>query len=520
MRNSQRTFSPGRSRTWFLSAVVILSFFSAGIAPTNAQSPRKTSVPTSQRTLKRDAGGETILAPAAEVTFAGYTNGCFNCNPPPNTSATQTASIFGLTWTNSIFSGTSSGGFFGLGGNPTASGVQNIDNLGSITLANSLANYNGNTFTLRVSFTAPTGIAGSNTALFTGSLVGSVTSTGAGGVEIDFNNTPQLFTYTNGAGPGSFFLSVNDITVNPGQTADISGQITGASQTVTFQAPSAAVDGSSDALLTAFTGTNATEPSPNVPAAEVSLAGYTNGCFNCNPPPVPNTSATQTATIFSLTWTNSQFSGTTSAGFFGLGGNPTPSGVQNVDNLGSITLGNSLANYTGANTFTLRVSFTAPTGINGGGSTLFTGTLNGSVTSTGAGGVEIDFNNTPQLFTYSIGGSSGSFFLSVNDITVNPGQTTALNGQITSANASAAHVSIDGRVISSAGNPIANARVMVASPDGSAQSALTNAFGYFKIENVEVGQMYVLTVQAKRYSFTPQLVPLTDPISGMIVIAN
>jgi hypothetical protein len=156
-------------------------------------------------------------------------------NDPPNTNMPQTASLVGLQYVNSTFSGTTSGGFLAFGGNPIAPPTQNVDNLGAFSLANSLANYNGNTFTLRVTFTVPTGINGGGSSLFSATLVGSVTSTGNGGVFIDFNNTPQLFTFSfqnpNGTTTiGSFFFAVNDLAINPGQTADLSGQITGAMQ--------------------------------------------------------------------------------------------------------------------------------------------------------------------------------------------------------------------------------------------------------------------------------------------------
>jgi PEP-CTERM motif len=186
-------------------------------------------------------------ARADEVFFSGYTNGCFNCNPPPvpNTSATQTATIFALNYTNSQFSGTSAGGFMGVGAAPSAFGVQGTNNLGSFTLNSSLANYNGSTFTLRVTFTAPEGIAGmGSSSLFTATLVGTVTSTGNGGVLIDFNNTPQMFTFSDPncqattvagqqttCGSGSFSFAVNDVAITPGQTVSLTGQITNASQT-------------------------------------------------------------------------------------------------------------------------------------------------------------------------------------------------------------------------------------------------------------------------------------------------
>ena len=170
-------------------------------------------------------------------------------------------------------------------------------------------------------------------------------------------------------------------------------------------------------------------------ADEVTFSGYSNGCFNCNPPPVPNSSAPQTASLLGLIYTNSLYSGTTSGGFLAFGGFPGPTpppGTQSQDNFGFFNLASSLATYTG-NTFTLRLTFTAPAGITGGGSPLFSATLTGSVTSTGNGGVFIDFNNTPQTFTFSNPGASGSFTLVVDDLSINPSQTNPVTGHIVSA---------------------------------------------------------------------------------------
>jgi hypothetical protein len=186
-------------------------------------------------------------------------------------------------------------------------------------------------------------------------------------------------------------------------------------------------------------------------ADEVFVAGYTNGCFNspvgpgCTPPPVPNSSATQMDSLHALLYVNSTFSGTTAGGFRGLGGNPIAPPTQNVNNLGAFQLGQSLnTNYNG-NTFTLRVTFTAPEGIIGGGSSLFTATITGTVSGIN-GGVTIDFDNTPILFTFNdtncgattIPGQqttcgSGSFFFAVNDLSITPGQVASLTGQITNA---------------------------------------------------------------------------------------
>ena len=183
------------------------------------------------------AGG---VARADEVFIAGGTNGCFGAACAPGASAT----FLGLTYSNSTFAGTTANGFRGLGGN--ANPGSNFNNLGSFSLSTAPNTYNSS-FTLQVTFTAPQGINGSNQATFTATLTGTVRSDNQGGIFLDFNNTPQLFTFvdtncepdpTGGVpgqqttcGTGSFFFGVNDLAIDPGQTVSLTGQITGAQQT-------------------------------------------------------------------------------------------------------------------------------------------------------------------------------------------------------------------------------------------------------------------------------------------------
>jgi hypothetical protein len=169
-------------------------------------------------------------AKADEVTLAGYTNGCFNCASPPNSSAVQQASLLGLAYTNSTFMGMTANGFRAFGSAPAPQGTQAVNNFGSFALSSSLATYTGNSFTLRVTFTAPTGIAGGGSTLFTATLTGTVMSDNQGGVFIDFNNAPQVFTFSNASGTGSFSLVVNDLSIDPNSSNDISANIIGAEQ--------------------------------------------------------------------------------------------------------------------------------------------------------------------------------------------------------------------------------------------------------------------------------------------------
>jgi hypothetical protein len=185
-------------------------------------------------------------ARADEVFVAGTTTGCFAAGCTPGSSAT----VLGLTFSNSLLSGTTAGGFRGIGGNPNPG--SNVNNLGSLSLSTAANVYN-TAFTLRVTFTAPQGIAGSNQATYAATVTGTVRSNDQGGVLIDFNNTPQVFTFTDTnceadptggvpgqqttCGIGSFAFSVNDLSLDPGQTASITGQITSAQQTAAVPEP-------------------------------------------------------------------------------------------------------------------------------------------------------------------------------------------------------------------------------------------------------------------------------------------
>jgi hypothetical protein len=170
------------------------------------------------------------VAQADEVTLTGYTSGCFNCATPTNNPAVQQAPLSGLSYTNSAFNGTTALGFRAFGSSPTTQGTQALNNFGSFFLASSLASYTGNTFTLRVTFTLPTGIAGGGSTLYTATLMGTVMSDNQGGVSIDFDNTPQAFTFSNGTASGSFNLVVNDLSIDPNSSNDISANIIGAQQ--------------------------------------------------------------------------------------------------------------------------------------------------------------------------------------------------------------------------------------------------------------------------------------------------
>jgi hypothetical protein len=128
-------------------------------------------------------------------------------------------------------------------------------------------------------------------------------------------------------------------------------------------------------------------------ADSIQIVGTTDGCFDCT----TSGPFLGTTTIAGLTFTGTSFDVTTDA-----------SGSVSISDLGGFTLDRTIAHDYNPDTFLLRVLFTVPTGIAGGGST-YAALLTGLITQTGKGTITIHFDDTFQLFAYSSGSGSGSF---------------------------------------------------------------------------------------------------------------
>jgi len=78
----------------------------------------------------------------------------------------------------------------------------------------------------------------------------------------------------------------------------------------------------------------------------------------------------------------------------------------------------------------------------------------------------------------------------------------------------AVDVSISGRVKTASGRAISGARIVLRDADtGEVISrAVSSTFGYYKLEQIEAGRMYVLSVVHKRYlfAFPAQLIEPTE----------
>jgi hypothetical protein len=79
----------------------------------------------------------------------------------------------------------------------------------------------------------------------------------------------------------------------------------------------------------------------------------------------------------------------------------------------------------------------------------------------------------------------------------------------------AALVTIGGRVLSSFSRGIARARVSITDSNGATRYAMTNNFGYFRFNEIAVGETYTFNVSAKRYRFSPQMLTVNEVTNNL-----
>lgn len=86
----------------------------------------------------------------------------------------------------------------------------------------------------------------------------------------------------------------------------------------------------------------------------------------------------------------------------------------------------------------------------------------------------------------------------------------------------AAGVSISGRVTTSDGRGIRNARLILVNSSGERSVARTGPFGYFRFEDVSVGEIYVLTIYSKRFIFAEpsRIITLNEDLTDVNFVGD
>lgn len=93
-----------------------------------------------------------------------------------------------------------------------------------------------------------------------------------------------------------------------------------------------------------------------------------------------------------------------------------------------------------------------------------------------------------------------------------------VNGRV-QVTAASNNASINGRVLTTTGQGVANARVTITDTNGQVRNAITGSFGMFQFGDLQVGQTYTISVASKRYTFAPQTVSVTGDAVSVDLIA-
>lgn len=97
---------------------------------------------------------------------------------------------------------------------------------------------------------------------------------------------------------------------------------------------------------------------------------------------------------------------------------------------------------------------------------------------------------------------------------------TEVNGSVLLFGPTAANASVAGRITTPDGVGIARARVRLVGTEGEEWTALTNGFGYFRMEGIPVGQTYVLSVLSKQYTFQSVALTVNEDLSDIVIVSE
>ena len=65
-----------------------------------------------------------------------------------------------------------------------------------------------------------------------------------------------------------------------------------------------------------------------------------------------------------------------------------------------------------------------------------------------------------------------------------------------------AQVEVGGRVTTANGNGIRNVRITMTDAQGNPRTVLSGSFGYYRFNDVSVGETYIFSIAAKKYTFS------------------
>ena len=97
---------------------------------------------------------------------------------------------------------------------------------------------------------------------------------------------------------------------------------------------------------------------------------------------------------------------------------------------------------------------------------------------------------------------------------------TATNGMVTILAPTAAAGEISGRVVTADGRGVFKARVTLTDQSGEEKTAMTNPFGYYRFNDITVGETYIISGKHKRYEFDAQTLTVNGSLSEVNLTAR
>lgn len=74
---------------------------------------------------------------------------------------------------------------------------------------------------------------------------------------------------------------------------------------------------------------------------------------------------------------------------------------------------------------------------------------------------------------------------------------------------------IGGRVLTTDGRGLSNARIVLTDLEGNERTIISGSLGYYSFSDVEVGQIYIIAVISKRYAFQPQSLTILEETGNL-----
>ena len=123
--------------------------------------------------------------------------------------------------------------------------------------------------------------------------------------------------------------------------------------------------------------------------------------------------------------------------------------------------------------------------------------------------------------TFSLDGTTGQS-IAGNALRGNPFAVTSGFWNFTPAAPTAAQVAISGRVRTADGRGIRNVLVSLTAPDGEIRTVQTSTFGFYRFDNIPVGETYIVSVAAKKYTFSQPTIVQTvlEELGELDFVAN